>query len=992
MFNSHSRILDQMTPEWAQRLSLFQKLPFTYYARLGIVAAIALRVVITYNSPNTFRVAWLLALGLLSVYTIIVSIAVVRSPKLQDSERWLVFIVAADTAIFIALLLLTQKADSDIYLILFLPLLIVAESMRGRRAVFSFAAIWLAFVASTLWLGINRPTDTSLLEIGLRDVLPRAVFFVFFLFLVFFRWGILRDQTARIEAVRRVAIEIGREYETTEARAQKIATETQELFKSSSTLVLLRDSTKKRLRVYAATGAPLKNLHPRNTADWLGELLEYDGRKESSLKESKITSSRIARHLPGQTLDTPLIVDGEVIGYIVVNDKSRSKRYAEYEWALVSLLGQHAAIALRNIRLLDQIRNQSRALEALISSGNAMNVSLEQEETQASVAEHAWRLARIYNSDADPLFSCLGLVDKSLTTKITFVATHPPDVLGRIEKQLGRLDVDTERPGIVGKAIKLDRVEHIPNVQLDSEYIEFSAKTRTQLAIPVHGRKGFTGIISIEHPSVAAFPPEIEDSFKVLAAQAAAAIENTQLYQQVREQKEQALSYYNAAVQISEARDYDEICKKLLKSLGDLVKFDRASLQLILDNGSREIVDTINIPHTKLDPYFTRPISEDPLISEILEKRELEVLPVTIDDPRWQLTPSTHDVVTWAGLPLVFRGRSIGLITIDHLAKTDYSTETRRYLNLFRRHAASILKGAMLARENRELIQQLEDERNKLRDTNQYNETLLQYYEDHRNLALIGLVFGETIHYGNSRLGIAATRAVDIAGGRYGQVPSEVQSAANVIVEKIDEYSEKLRSIQEKALSIPEVEPIDLHKTLDQVLASKTKLRERNSHLEPRIKLHRNYELANPHIYAPRQLQQVFYVVIQNALDAMENLRKHNLSLTIRTNREVDDQGNVLIRVDVIDKGRGIPKRDQESIFKPSSSESRSLGRKGTIRGLVWAYSFLRSYGGNIVFETEQGQGTTMSLLFPLDFRLTQGVFLDATRINDESKGISLSK
>jgi two-component system NtrC family sensor kinase len=106
----------------------------------------------------------------------------------------------------------------------------------------------------------------------------------------------------------------------------------------------------------------------------------------------------------------------------------------------------------------------------------------------------------------------------------------------------------------------------------------------------------------------------------------------------------------------------------------------------------------------------------------------------------------------------------------------------------------------------------------------------------------------------------------------------------------------------------------------------------------------------------PRNLQQVFVNLILNAIQAMPG----GGTLTIRS--QVAEQG--AIRIDVADTGVGIPKENLERIFEPFFT-TKEPG-EGTGLGLSVSYGIIEQHGGKITVTSEEGGGTTFSILFPI--------------------------
>jgi histidine kinase len=111
------------------------------------------------------------------------------------------------------------------------------------------------------------------------------------------------------------------------------------------------------------------------------------------------------------------------------------------------------------------------------------------------------------------------------------------------------------------------------------------------------------------------------------------------------------------------------------------------------------------------------------------------------------------------------------------------------------------------------------------------------------------------------------------------------------------------------------------------------------------------------------RLEQVFINLLINARDAIEEKLERaagrNGKKEIRLKSYVDN-GTVLIEVE--DTGIGIPEPVKDKIFEPFFTTKR-VGQ-GTGLGLSISYGIVQDYGGSIVVESKEGQGTKIVLQF----------------------------
>ncbi len=105
------------------------------------------------------------------------------------------------------------------------------------------------------------------------------------------------------------------------------------------------------------------------------------------------------------------------------------------------------------------------------------------------------------------------------------------------------------------------------------------------------------------------------------------------------------------------------------------------------------------------------------------------------------------------------------------------------------------------------------------------------------------------------------------------------------------------------------------------------------------------------------QLQEVFVILILNALDAVPG--KGTLSITTVYDKK---EGNVVIKVS--DTGKGIKREDLKKIGEPFFT-TKGEG-KGAGLGLATAYGIIERHNGTISVESTPGKGTTFTIKLPI--------------------------
>lgn len=175
----------------------------------------------------------------------------------------------------------------------------------------------------------------------------------------------------------------------------------------------------------------------------------------------------------------------------------------------------------------------------------------------------------------------------------------------------------------------------------------------------------------------------------------------------------------------------------------------------------------------------------------------------------------------------------------------------------------------------------------------------------------------------------------------------------------IEKHSKNCRSIVSDLLdfsrsSKPSPEMTDLHKVIDEVLA----FIEQHSGFGG-IKIDRHFDKQLPDILLDeKRIKQVFINLILNAKHAVGAAG----SISVRTDL---DNANNHVRIQVGDSGHGISQDNLARIFEPFFT-TKPTG-EGTGLGLSVSYGIIKNHGGDILVESTPGQGSTFTVLLPVN-------------------------
>ncbi len=156
------------------------------------------------------------------------------------------------------------------------------------------------------------------------------------------------------------------------------------------------------------------------------------------------------------------------------------------------------------------------------------------------------------------------------------------------------------------------------------------------------------------------------------------------------------------------------------------------------------------------------------------------------------------------------------------------------------------------------------------------------------------------------------------------------------------------------------IKTVDLHSGIDSTLLILQSRLQADTN-QPEIKLIKEYGNLPKVSCNPSQLNQVFFNIITNGIDAIRD------SETIPQNPEIRIQTEVIndqqLRITISNSDSFIPIEIQERIFDPFFT-TKQIG-KGTGLGLFMSYSIVKQHGGTLNVYSQTEKGTVFEIVLP---------------------------
>lgn len=422
----------------------------------------------------------------------------------------------------------------------------------------------------------------------------------------------------------------------------------------SSIFLLDKDSGQYLLRV--VHGAPFKE--SSSLAFWPGEGLVGEV-AVSGLPmtvdegDPELSRSRLAAQVGMATAAlSPLTVSGQVVGVLFLGRKDPDD-FSTAEVAMLSALADQVSVAVDNARLFEEA--QQRAVQLQVAS---------------EVARHATAIldvGQLLDETVELIAERFGFYHVAV---YLLGGSHEYATLRAASSEAGKrmLQEGYRQPldamGIVGQVAQTGEVALVTGVEKDGGclYRPELPQTRSWMALPLVSRGQVTGILDVQSMQETAFAREDVSALQTMGYQLANAIENAQLYEEVRsfsedleerveartrelasameeleKERDRVQVLYRITSQLASSLDLDHVLNRAMQLIADAVGADRVST-VLMDSRSAEPVEraavgeSVELPLGGKSTRYSRP---DGLAAWAARRRDTAVVPDVRTDSRW---------------------------------------------------------------------------------------------------------------------------------------------------------------------------------------------------------------------------------------------------------------------------------------------------------------------------------------------------------------------
>ncbi|MEW5961163.1 MAG: GAF domain-containing protein, partial [Chloroflexota bacterium] len=369
----------------------------------------------------------------------------------------------------------------------------------------------------------------------------------------------------------------------------------------------------------------------------------------------------------------PLVLANVSLGAIAIIS-NRAAAFSQDYHQVLAMLANQAAIALQNARLYREARRADE-LEALYETGKAITRTLNLQDT---------------------LISIMGIT-RSLTgasTSNIYLYTpehHRIDSVISLEDNLSLSDADRRRSAELASQVMEN---HQSGPVLDKDRVsgatEEDHSIRSRLVVPLATSDTPVGVLELgsEYPDT--FTANDVRLVQVIASQAAVAIENARLYEEVQQRLQQTEALGVISRSISNTLDLSRVLNLVVQSAAKTIPVATHSTLYLLDPNNQTFV-----PEAR---FSRQSKSVPPDLAKVIDQTIQQFL---VNDVTTRTSWQSEEYGDWSLLiaPLKVNEIVIGAISIESPRPDAFHTGDEILLNTFASHASVAIQNANLFRD-----------------------------------------------------------------------------------------------------------------------------------------------------------------------------------------------------------------------------------------------------------------------------------------------------
>ncbi len=626
-------------------------------------------------------------------------------------------------------------------------------------------------------------------------------------------------------------------------------------------------------------------------------------------------------------LTVPLKYRGNVIGVIDLESKEPGAFSLRDEQLLVVMASQLAGM-IENVHLNDETRERARNLDLIHQVvqdvvGLTDITQIAQVAAEIMAERFAFELVLVNLVSEDGEYLVVEGVGGNVSPKIIRGLQKPINI------------------GIAGKVCGDGNNRLVNDTSLEPDYVSLPGwQGGSEMCVALRDGPFVFGVVVVERSQNDGFTKNDLLVLEALAGVLSSVMINARNFQVLQVNLRRLQAVRETALDISADLELDTLLERVTLRARELVGAKGAELGLVNEENQTVEIKVSEIPWEGYSKGLVLSFNQGVAGHMAVEGKTIVVDDYAAWAGRLQLE-STAPFTAVAGVPLKYKGKVIGTLTISHDEPTrGFDREDIRLLELLAPQMAVSVRNARLYQELQTIMEAERLAKDRLVRS--------------ARLAAVGELAAGVAHELNNPL----TTVAGFVELVLDDLPED--SPHRPDLELVLKESRRARKVVRRLLDFTRPgEGFRVKADANDLVGDVVALVNHLAHTSGvALKLALGEDL--PWIQVDRdQIKQVLLNLIHNAIQAMPR----GGTLTLRTASE-DRNGTAGVMIQVQDTGQGISPENMERLFEPFFT-TRPPG-KGTGLGLSVSYGIITDHDGFIDVESKPGKGSTFNLWLPV--------------------------
>ena len=392
-------------------------------------------------------------------------------------------------------------------------------------------------------------------------------------------------------------------------------------------------------------------------------------------------------------LGCPLVIGGEAVGAIIVQDLEKENRFTQDDLRFVTSLSAQVGGAINNARLLENARKRAIQLQTVAEISREVSSSLIVDNLLRQAVRLACERFSFYHA-------AVFLVDESKEFVVIREATG--DSGAQMKRAGHKLAIGSK--SIVGYVAQNSESLVVNDTSKDPNYYAnpLMPETKAEAALPLRVGNQVIGVLDVQSSQPYVFTEENIKIMQILADQMAVAVVNSQLFAEAQERLSQHRLLHHVTTAAASSTSIDEALNSAVQGLQVTLGGDQIAI-LLSDKEQKnlEVRAAIGYPNEE-SAKLKIPFGVGVTGWVALQRQPQRINDVTKDSRYISVNSKVRSELA---IPLIYRNEVLGVLNVESSRIGAYSENDEEMLGTLAGSLAAIIAHSRLLEQFRTQVE-----------------------------------------------------------------------------------------------------------------------------------------------------------------------------------------------------------------------------------------------------------------------------------------------